>query len=185
VNTRRPLAALAVPALVLLVCVLALAACNVPGATTQPGGGNPAGGNPAGGTTAGGTTAGGSITIVPIVPSVHQVSKQESLPATSPTVVGLSCPTGELALSGGWLLPANASGTVIVRSARYGTLAGEWSLIVPHASATTVTIYAECLRHAAGATILERLSGVTVPANSYSWTETPCKGGEVLVHTSP
>jgi hypothetical protein len=177
-RTRRAMAALLVLSLALL-GVTALAGCSTP--SGNPPGGNPPGGNSPGNNPPGGNPPGGGITVVPIVPSVHQVSKQESLPASSPTVVDLSCPAGELALSGGWLLPANASGTLIVRSARYGKLAGEWSLIIAHDSATTVTIYAECLRHAAGATIIERLSSVTVPANNYAWTETPCAGGELLV----
>ena len=83
-------------------------------------------------------------------PYVHQVVSQATLSGTSVGPVVATCPSGEIALSGGWAVAYN-SGATIYRSERTGT--GSWGVYVQHSSSVGVTTYAECLANATGATI--------------------------------
>jgi type II secretory pathway pseudopilin PulG len=111
-------------------------------------------------------------------PYVHQVISQATLSGTSVGPVVATCPSGEVALSGGWAVAYN-SGATIFRSERTGT--GSWGIYVRHSSSVGVTTYAECLANASGATIAER-AAYTSDSPGYAGGAMPsCNGGEVLV----
>ncbi len=78
-------------------------------------------------------------------PSIHQVVNQITLSGFGEGSVVATCPSGELALSGGWAVPYT-SGATIYRSARAGTRG--WAVSVNHPSSVLVTSTAECLTSA-------------------------------------
>jgi hypothetical protein len=112
-------------------------------------------------------------------PTVHQVSLQKTLSGTDLSFGTITCPAGEIALSGGWIVPDDGSSAKVYHFRRNGT--GGWSLLVMHTTTTTVTAYIECLKNAPTATIVERSSGITVPANGDTFTNAACNAGEVVV----
>jgi hypothetical protein len=89
-----------------------------------------------------------------------------------------TCPSGEIALSGGWAVRYD-SGATIYRSSRSG--ARGWAVYVNHPSSVLVTSYAECLTNVHGATIAERLAQVSVAAGSANRAYAKCNAGEVVV----
>jgi hypothetical protein len=93
-----------------------------------------------------------------------------------------SCPSGEIALSGGWAIPPDP-GDNVFRSQRAG--AGNWAVYVKHASSVTVKTYAECLANASGATIAERLTQVSIEAkgedHDFATATASCNAGEVVI----
>jgi hypothetical protein len=113
-------------------------------------------------------------------PSVHQVVNQVTLSGTNSGPVVATCPSGELALSGGWaVVPYNTTGATILRSKRSGTRG--WAISVAHALDVTVTSYAECLKDAPGATVAERSATLSVPAGGVAGYKVPCNTGETVV----
>src|SRR5262249_8009943 len=133
------------------------------GAPSSGSGGGNGGGNGGGGSHSTPTPPRGSATPTPtsgiavvggggltFSPAVHQVVSQATLSGTSVGPVVATCPTGEIALSGGWAVAYN-SGATIYRSAR--TSAQSWAVYVRHSSSVGVTTYAECLANASGAAI--------------------------------
>ncbi len=111
-------------------------------------------------------------------PYVHQVVSHATLSGTSVGPVVATCPAGEIALSGGWVL-SHSSGAAIARSTRTGK--GSWAVYVNHPSSVTVTAYAECLANASGATIAERVAYVSLPARHAIRGSVNCNPGEVVV----
>jgi hypothetical protein len=89
-----------------------------------------------------------------------------------------TCPSGELALSGGWAVRYD-SGATIYRSARSGTRG--WAVYVNHPSSALVTSYAECLTGAPGAAIAERSASVSVAPSTANQAFPKCNAGEVVV----
>jgi hypothetical protein len=118
------------------------------------------------------------ICCLTIAPSIHQVVSQTTLSGTDIGPVSVSCPAGEIALSGGWA-SSNSSDIFIYNSTRNGT--GGWKVYVNHASSLLVNSYAECLKNASGATIAERLTQVSVAPGSTNSAIASCNSGEVLV----
>jgi hypothetical protein len=110
-------------------------------------------------------------------PFVHQVVNQVTLSGSGEGIVVATCPSGELALSGGWAVPYT-SGTTILRSKRSGTRG--WSVYVSFPSTVLVTVYAECLANASGATITERLAQVSVAPGGTVDAYPTCTMGEVV-----
>jgi hypothetical protein len=110
-------------------------------------------------------------------PSVHQVVNQVTLSGAGEGMVIATCPAGELAVSGGWGVKYNSNATIL-RSKRSGT--GSWSVYVSFPSTVLVTVYAECLANASGATITERLTQVSVASGGQVDTYPTCNAGEVV-----
>jgi hypothetical protein len=112
-------------------------------------------------------------------PTIHQVVGQSTLSGTSVGPAYASCPSGELALSGGWAIPSDP-GNNLYRSQHAGT--GSWAVYVKHASTVVVRTYVECLANASGATIAERLAQAAVAADGgRSAAVASCTAGEVVV----
>jgi hypothetical protein len=88
-----------------------------------------------------------------------------------------TCPSGEIALSGGWAVPYD-SGATVYRSSRSGT--HSWAVYVNHPSSALVTSYVECLKDATGAAIAERLAQVSVAAGAANRANPKCHAGEVV-----
>jgi hypothetical protein len=108
------------------------------------------------------------------------VVSHTTLAVTSMGPVYASCPPGEIALSGGWTIPADP-GNNVFRSQRAG--GGNWAVYVKHASSMTVSVYAECLASASGASIAERVAQVSIPDGIYEFGTAiaSCNAGEALV----
>ena len=113
-----------------------------------------------------------------ILPSVHEVVHQVTLSGTDVGPVTASCPSGEIALSGGWAT-TNRSDLFVYNSSRSGT--GGWQVYVSHSSPLLANAYVECLRNAAGATIVQRLTQVPVAPGDINSATAACNAGEVLV----
>jgi hypothetical protein len=92
-------------------------------------------------------------------------------------MVVATCPAGEIALSGGWAV-LYTSGATILRSKRSGTRG--WSVYVSYPSTVLVTVYAECLANASGATITERPAQVSVAPGATVDAYPTCTTGEVI-----
>src|SRR5262249_44792557 len=114
----------------------------------------------------------------PVSPSVYQVVSQSTLSGFGEGAVVATCPSGELALSGGWAAPYN-SGATIYRSTHSGTRA--WAVYVTPPSSVLITSYAECLKTASGPTIAERRARVSLAANPAGQASPRCPAGEVVV----
>jgi hypothetical protein len=107
-------------------------------------------------------------------PSIEILTKQQAVSSGTGPVV--SCPSGELALSGGWSI---ATRTVpIYLSHRSGN---GWYVSPYPSSGTQVTAYVVCLQHLIGATITEREAVTTVPAHGSGEAAATCNPGELLV----
>ena len=113
----------------------------------------------------------------PAIPSVHQVVNQVTLSGFGEGSVVATCPSGEIALSGGWALRYD-SGATIYRSSRSSTRS--WAVYVNHPWTALVTSYAECLTNVRGAAIAERLAQVSVAANAAGRANPKCNAGEVV-----
>ena len=113
-------------------------------------------------------------------PSVHQVFQAKTLASAQIGPVTATCPSGELALSGGWATsPSLGAYPVVFKSSRNGS-AG-WSIFVQYTGTTVVTAYALCLKNAAGATVTERAETGLVHAQSSGWQSASCNRGENVV----
>src|SRR5262249_45214332 len=117
---------------------------------------------------------GGCLTLCS--PTVHQVASQSTLSGTSVGPVLATCPSGELALSGGWSIPPHA-GALVYSSERYN--ARSWAVYVRHGSSVNVTTYAECLANASGASIVGRTTYKSVAPGAHDDTGINCNAGEV------
>jgi hypothetical protein len=101
------------------------------------------------------------------------VSAQRTASTGSPVVV--SCPKGELALSGGWKSDAN---TPIINSSRSGN---GWRVTPLSSTGAPVTAYVLCLQHVAGASITERSVTLAIGANKYGRVTADCNPGEIAI----
>jgi len=126
------------------------------------------------------TPTSGSVTgcCLTFGPSVHQVVSQAMLSGTSVGPVVATCPAGEIALSGGWSIPAHA-GAFVSSSARSSMRS--WAVYVRHGSSLGVTVYVECLANAPGATIVERTAFKLVSPGAFDFTHATCNAGEAPV----
>lgn len=109
----------------------------------------------------------------PAAPAVHVVSAQRT--ATTGSLVVVSCPKGELALSGGWKSDAN---TPIINSSRSGN---GWRVSPLSSTGAPVTAYVLCLQHVAGASITEHSVTVAIGANKYGQDVADCNPGEIAI----
>jgi hypothetical protein len=121
-------------------------------------------------------TATPRVTATP-APAVDLVSHQMSVDLPVPAV----CPSGELALSGGW--GADASG-LLYSSTRYvhGNESG-WALglLISSATSGAITVSTLCLQRATNAVITERHATTTVDAGASGTVVAACNAGEVPV----
>jgi len=108
-------------------------------------------------------------------PTVHVVNVQGHA-----TVYGLttSCPTDELALSGGWSADANTRISVSDHSSVQNT--NGWTLDAREPNAP-LTAYVLCLQHLAGASITSRSAAVTIATDAASTVVASCQAGETLI----
>jgi hypothetical protein len=112
--------------------------------------------------------------------SVHEVAQQQTLTGSNGGVVTATCPSGQVALAGGWAMPS--SGVAVLSSNRLG--AGSWTVQFQQSSTATVTAYAECLAGVTGATVAERsaVGGLNVLDSPPQGVKgVACNAGEVLV----
>jgi hypothetical protein len=100
-------------------------------------------------------------------PAVHVVSAQGTTPLTA------SCPTDELALSGGW---TSTNSVPISSSSRKGN---GWMVHAPSSSGALIGSYVMCLLRVSGATITERSAGVIIDPGANTVAAT-CATDEVL-----
>jgi hypothetical protein len=111
---------------------------------------------------------------------VHQVLRKQALASNQIGPVTVSCPAGELVLSGGWATsPSVGSYPIVFKSSRNGN--GSWSIFVDHTGTTVVTAYALCLKNAAGATVTERAATVQLVDSELNGTHVTCNRGEIVV----
>jgi len=106
-------------------------------------------------------------------PFVHVVSTSRQVLSgdAAPTVA--TCQAGEVALSGGWDVPA--AGSVLV-SHRMGN---GWGIVVqaPTGSGVSVTASVACLAHVPGVTVQELSSSVTVASGTSIYDHVDCPRG--------
>jgi hypothetical protein len=127
--------------------------------------------------TAGTTAPHATATPRQAAPAVHLVSAQGT--ASTGSSVSVSCPSGELALSGGWKTDAS---TTIYNSSRAGGSGGNgWRVFPRSPTGASVTVYALCLQHVSGALITERSVQLTPGANAGANNGVRCAIGEVAV----
>jgi hypothetical protein len=113
----------------------------------------------------------------PSGPAVHIVSAQGIVNSTS-TGVDALCPTGELALSGGWRTDASHP---ILSSRRRNQDNVSWLVGSYSTSDTPLTAYVLCLQRSAGASITERMATSEIAAGAGGSVAVPCFAGEVPV----
>jgi hypothetical protein len=108
-----------------------------------------------------------------ITPFVHLVSTSRQVLAgdVAPTVA--TCPAGEVALSGGWDVPAAGS---VLASQRMGN---GWGIVVQATAGSGVSVTASvaCLAHVAGTTVQELSSSVTLASGTSIYTHVDCPPG--------
>src|SRR5262249_41646817 len=102
---------------------------------------------------------------------------QQALAGSGDTAVRVTCPAGELALSGGWDFRSNdAALASVIQSWLIGT--STWEVWFHHAGGLTVEANVECLKNAPGATIGQHALSVSVPANSLGGAGLSCPAGQ-------
>jgi hypothetical protein len=114
-----------------------------------------------------------TATTPPQPPSVEFIVAQSTVSTGTPVVA--TCPSGELALSGGWASSGTAS---IYNSSRSGN---GWR-VFPYASGGALTnSYVMCLKNDPGASVTQRQAQITVGAGTTSNADVACNSGEVAV----
>jgi hypothetical protein len=112
------------------------------------------------------------------------VLKQQTLSGTAVGPVTATCPSGEVALSGGWATNSgDGTGVHVYNSSRNGT--GGWNIYAYHVATTLVNAYVECLANASGATIIQRSASQALANYGASWDgaypSASCNAGEKIV----
>lgn len=118
--------------------------------------------------------------------SVHEVAQTTTLSGGQTGPVIATCPQGELALSGGWDIPAQNARVFAAKITNNG-----WAVsVLPlgHPATTTVTSYVECLRGASGTSMTQRPITKTIAptvasdkVDSASISAASCQQNEGLV----
>lgn len=119
-----------------------------------------------------------TATPVPPKPSVHRVSNTTTLSGSQTGPAPASCPSGEIALSGGWGLVGDASAAPL---SSFRTSTRGWDIYATHSATITVTTYVNCLKNASGASITERKETGIVPPGGTATIIAKCNAGEVVV----
>jgi hypothetical protein len=103
-------------------------------------------------------------------PFVHVVSTSRQVLAGDATPTVATCPADEVALSGGWDVPAAGS---VLASHRMGN---GWGIVVqaPTGSGVPVTASVACLAHVPGATVQELSSSVTLASETSIYNHVDC-----------
>jgi hypothetical protein len=118
-----------------------------------------------------------TATPTPPGPGVHILSAQ-GIVNSSYSGVDAVCPTGELALSGGWLADANHP---VLASLRLNRSDVDWQVGALSKTDLPMSAYVVCLQHAPEASITERQDFVEVASGAAGTVVTPCLAGEVPV----
>jgi hypothetical protein len=105
-------------------------------------------------------------------PAVQLVVNQATV--SSGTPVEVSCPSGQVALSGGWATNGTAP-------AYNSTRDGNGWRIFPQGTSVLTNAYVMCLQNDPGASVTERSQHLSVNANSTGTLIVPCNPGEVAV----
>jgi hypothetical protein len=119
-----------------------------------------------------------TVTSALVTPSIVQVARTATLSGTSTGPVAVSCPMGDIALSGGWSVP---TGNRVYKAILSGN---SWSVSVTHQDPTvvfSVTAYVECLSGASGAIVTRRAVNDTLSAGTFNNMAAYCIVGEVPV----
>jgi hypothetical protein len=114
-----------------------------------------------------------TATTPPQPPSVEFIVAQSTVSTGTPVVA--SCPSGELALSGGW---ASNGSTTIYNSTRSGN---GWRVFPLAAGGALTNSYVMCLKNDPGASVTEREVHVTIGAGTTGNGSVACNSGEVVV----
>jgi hypothetical protein len=103
-------------------------------------------------------------------PFVHVVSTSRQVLAGDATPTVATCPAGELALSGGWAVPAAGS---VLASQRMGN---GWGIVVqvPAGPSASVTARVACLAHVPSATVRQLSSSVTTANGPFTISHVDC-----------
>jgi hypothetical protein len=117
-------------------------------------------------------TSAPTATTPPQPPAVHFVVAQATVSTSTPVVA--QCPSGELALSGGW---ASNGSTPIYNSSR----SGDGWRVFPYTSGALTNAYVMCLQNDPGASITELASHITIASGAIGNANIPCNAGEVVV----
>jgi hypothetical protein len=126
-------------------------------------------------TTTGTTGPRSTATPRPAGATIHLVSQQFS---SNTGGVGVTCPSGEVALTGGWSADA---GTLILHShRRQNGDVSSW-VVYPNSVTAQVTVFVLCLQHVANTVITERLVAATIPTGASGTAFSPCYAGEVPI----
>jgi hypothetical protein len=104
-------------------------------------------------------------------PATHVVGVQATVNTGTPVVV--TCPAGELALSGGW---ASSAAAPVYLSSRQGN---GWQVLA-NGSGALVHASVLCLQHDPSVSVTERTASVTVAAHAHGDTFALCTAGEWL-----
>jgi hypothetical protein len=118
-------------------------------------------------------------------PSAHVFRTNRDVPEGDLTPTTVSCPAGDLALSGGWTIADHGTAyqQTVLQSAR--SLDGKgWSVLVENTDPTPATVgaYVICLRSAPlGTKVFERSQTITVPAGQTGSATATCQSGELAV----
>jgi hypothetical protein len=107
------------------------------------------------------------------------VDQQVPFSGSGEDFAGVACPTGEVALAGGYA--SSPSHALVDTSDRGSPSSNGWLLSVQHDASTIVTVEVECLKDAPGATVTQRLKDVMAPAGALASGAASCNAGEVLV----
>jgi hypothetical protein len=125
--------------------------------------------------TTGSTGPRSTATPRPAGATIHLVSQEFS---SNSGGVGASCPSGEVALTGGWSADA---GTLMQVSHRHQNGDVSSWVVYPNSVTAQVTVFVLCLQHVASAIITERLVAATIPAGASGTAFSPCYAGEVPI----
>jgi hypothetical protein len=116
---------------------------------------------------------------VPLKPSIHEVAHTTTLYGGNTGPATVSCPQGEVALGGGWSIPAQDAHVFAARLTGSNT----WAVSVApsgHTASRDVTAYVECLRHAPGAVVASS-QATSMIGGGISIMDMPCTEPDKLV----
>jgi hypothetical protein len=111
---------------------------------------------------------------------VHEVARTTTFSVGSIVPATASCPDGEVALGGGWSVPAYNAHVFAAQL----TSSTTWSVSAApsgHIASTTVTAYVECLRGAPGAVVTQRPHVYIVTSTAFIEDVPHCLTGEARV----
>lgn len=113
-------------------------------------------------------------TVPPKPPTIERIIASATISPGVPVVA--TCPSHEIALSGGWYF-SNSNSTEVNESLRY---ANGWGVFA-FGPGTQISVYVLCLQNAPSASVVERDQTMSVGANSTVPADLSCNIGEIAV----